>query len=46
MAEQSHIPKLHELNTEYERLMEENKQLQENKPKQAQGILNETVLKE
>lgn len=46
MAEQSHIPKLHELNTEYERLMEENKQLQENKPKQAHGILNETVLKE
>ncbi len=33
MAEQSHMPKLHELHNDYERLMEENKKLQEVKPK-------------
>lgn len=32
MAEQSHIPKLHELNSEYERLLEENKKLTDLKP--------------
>jgi len=46
MAEQSHIPKLHELNNEYERLMEENKKLQEQKPEEKKGLLNEQALKE
>jgi hypothetical protein len=46
MAEQSHIPKLHELNSEYERLLEENKKLAEAKPKQDEGTLNEATLKE
>ena len=46
MAEQSHIPKLHELNSEYERLLEENKKLAETKPKQDEGTLNEATLKE
>jgi hypothetical protein len=41
MAESSHMPRMHEMNSEYERLMEENKRLQEVKPKQNQGMLNE-----
>jgi hypothetical protein len=41
------MPKMHEMNNEYERLMEENKRLQDVKPKQNQGgILNESQLKE
>ena len=47
MAEQSHIPKLHQLNNEYERLIEENKKLTDNKPKDdAGGLFNEKMLKE
>lgn len=46
MAEQSHMPRMHEMNSEYERLMEENKRLQDVKPKQNQGMLNEQQLKE
>lgn len=34
MAEQSHIPKLHQLNNDYERLLEENKVLADKKPKE------------
>ncbi len=46
MAEQSHVPQLHKLNNDYEKLIEENKQLKDNKPKDAGGILNEKALKE
>jgi hypothetical protein len=45
MAEQSHIPKLHELNSENERLLEENKKLADNKPKESKNALNDEALK-
>ena len=41
MAEQSHIPKLHELNSEYEKLLEENKKLAEAKPAENKSVLND-----
>jgi hypothetical protein len=46
MAEQSHIPKLHELNSEYEKLLEENKKLAEKKPSEDKNLLNDQALKE
>ena len=41
MAEQSHVPKLHYLNNEYEKLREENKKLQENGAEPHKMLLNE-----
>lgn len=47
MQEQSHIPKLHQLNNEYERLLEENKTLANQvKPQREQEELNEKLLRE
>ncbi len=46
MAEQSHIPKLHELHNENERLHEENKKLAENKPQEAKNVFQDEALKE
>ena len=47
MQEQSHIPKLHQLNNEYERLLEENKTLANQvKPQREQEALNEKLLRE
>ena len=47
MAEQSHIPMLHQLNTDYERLQEENKRLASNKDaSKVKGLLYDPELKE
>lgn len=46
MAEQSHIPKLHQLTNDYEKLVEENKKLTDQRPKEQEGVLNEKALKE
>ena len=46
MAEQSHIPKLHELNSEYEKLLEENKKLAEKKPEENKNIFNDQALRD
>lgn len=46
MAEQSHVPKLHQLTNDYERLVEENKKLVDQKPKEQDSMLNEKALKE
>lgn len=46
MAEQSHIPQLHHITNEYERLLEENKALANQQPKELEGMLNERMLRE
>lgn len=48
MAEHSHIPKMHAINNDYEKLVEENKKLAENKPKDnnKSGFMNEAMLRE
>lgn len=46
MVDQSHVPKLHQLNNDYEKLLEENKKLQEgSQPNRSDNPLFDEELK-